>query len=575
MKRLLSILISMFMLFAIIVPTQSIEAIDYVSGAVYSGMKIKVGLYYGSNVLSSANLQNVTGKGSGYRFGFYDTNRNFIPLGQISNVEITMKVISSPHVQLPSGFMSYDEANMYAQSVGGYVAYAGNSFYVRKAGYSNYSEAASAANSCGGTVAGMESVCITDTNSGTVLFGFDVSGANLAIEPLSNSNETPVTWFKTRQYEGGFEYVRSASNLTVINVIDLESYVKGVVPYEMSKSWPLEALKAQAMAARTYTVKNINGHKNYGFDLCNTVDCQVYRGCESRNENTDAAVDQTRGRIITYNYEPINAVYHASNGGATENCENVWTSKLPYLRAVADDFEATTNMSHKSWNYEVTNAQLTDILKARGNNISDIVKAYAVYTDAGNIKELHFIDSNGKELTYDGEMTRIVLKNDTYNIATSSQRFIFEDKYNPRVTSPAEFAKPASSLSVATPNAPILSYAYNTFVVSSFNVLNLLSNKYGEGNIKVLSSDGITTTDAIYSMGVGGIAGATSSSSGIVASTLKTPTSFSGTYIISGSGNGHNLGMSQYGAKAMAEQGYTADQIISHYYTGVQIISYY
>ncbi len=574
MKRLLCILMCIAMFITLFVPIQSSKAVDVVNG-IYPGMKIKVGLYYGSSVLESANLQNVTGKGSGYRIGFYDASRNFNQLGQISNVEITMKAPTSQHVQLPTAFYSFDEANVYAQSIGGYVAYTGNAYYVRKAGYSNYSDAVNAANSYGGSVTGIESVCITDTNTGTVLFGFDSKGANLAVEPIQNSQDTPVTWFKTRQYEGGFEYIRSSSSsrLTVINVIDLESYIKGVVPYEMSKSWPIEALKAQALAARTYTVKNLNEHKSYGFDVCNTVDCQVYRGCENRNENTDAAVDATRGRIIVYNNEPIEAVYHASNGGATENCENVWHSKLPYLRAVADDFEATTNMSHKSWEYEVTNSQLTQILRARGNDISQIVKAYAVYTDAGNVKELHFIDSNGKELTYEGEMTRIVLKNDVYKISTSSQRFIFEDKANPRVTSLDEFAKPASSSSITASNSPLLSYAYNTFVVSSFNILSVLSNKY-EAGIKVLSSDGITTTDAIYAMGVGGVL-SSGGSSGLVASTLKTPTSFSGTYIIRGSGNGHNLGMSQYGAKAMAEQGYSADQIINHYYTGVTIASYY
>jgi len=574
MKRILSLLLCIAFFCAVFVPVSETKAIDVPAGGYTSATKIKVGLYYGSNALTSANLQNVTGYGSGYRVGFYDANRSFNPLGYFYNVEITMRPDSTYHVQLPNAFYTFEEANMFAQSVGGYVAYTGNAYYVRCGSYTDYYEASSAASSFGGTVTELNSdgISVYDTITSALLFSLDSTGTNLGIEPIQNSFDPTRTWFKTRQYEGGFEYVRKAEGLTVINIIDIESYIKGVVPYEMNKSWPIEALKAQALSARTYTLVNIGSHKSSGFDVCNTVDCQVYRGCESRNETTDLAVDSTRGMIITYNGEPIQAVYHASNGGATENCENVWHDALPYLRAVADDFESTTNMTYKSWEYEVTNSELTEILRARGNNIAKIVHAYATYTDAGNVKELVFVDANGKKLTYDGEMTRIVLRSDEYNISTNSQRFIFEDKNNPRVTSVSEFQKPASTLQPTSPNAPVLSSPQRTFVLSSFFNLSFLSQKYTAG-IPVISKDGVTSTSSVYAMGAGGTPSA--SGGGILASSLTPPSSSSGTYIIRGSGNGHNLGMSQYGAKAMAEQNYTAEQIVSYYYTGVSIVNYY
>ena len=575
MKRILSFILCLCLLVTMSVPIiDSVHAVDIPALNSYAGTKIKVGLYYGSDALSSANLQNTTGYGSGYRLGFYDTGRNFNALGYLYNIEITMKPDVTYHVQLPTAFYSFEEANVFAQSVGNaYAAYAGNAFYVRIGSFGSRGEADAAAASVGGTVVYGNGVLITDTNAGTILFSFEMSGVNLAVEPIQNSYELPRTWFKNRQYEGGFEYIKGENGLTVINVIDLEGYIKGVIPYEMNHSFPEEALKAQSVVARTYTLANIDSHKSYGFDVCNTVDCQVYRGCEKRVEKTDAAVDNTRGRIITYNGEPIQAVYHASNGGATENCENVWHDDLPYLRAVGDDFESTTNMTHKSWSFEVTNSELTEILRARGNDIAQIVKAYATYTDAGNVKELIFIDANGKKLTYEGEMTRIVLRNETYGINTSSQRFIFEDKANPRVTSLNDFVKPTSSLAVSIPGAPVASSPQTTFVLYGQYIMNLLMNKYPSG-IKVLSADGITTANSIYSMGAGGKVTA-SSGGGILANALTPPASVSGTYIIRGSGNGHNLGMSQYGAKAMAEQGYTADQIIRYYFTGVTIDTYY
>jgi len=576
MKRFFSIFLCLIMICTMVMPLSDTKAANITLSDIYAGMKIKVGLYYGDNALSSANLQNVTGYGSGYRIGYYDAQRNFNALGYVYNVEITMRPDTTYHVQLPNAFYSFEEASMYAQSVGNaYVVYAGNAFYVRQGSYTSYDAAASAAGSVGGSVPAIsgKGINVYDTITDSMLFSLDAVGTNLGIEPIQNSFEMPKTWFKTRQYEGGFEYVRTSAGLTVINVIELESYVKGVIPYEMSNSWPQEALRAQALSARTYTLKNIGSHGSSGFDVCNTIDCQVYRGCEKRNEHSDMAVDSTRGMVITYNNEPIQAVYHASNGGATENCENVWHDALPYLRAVGDEFESTTNMTYASWEYEVTNADLTGILRARGNDIAQIVHAYAVYTDAGNVKELHFIDANGKELTYDGEMTRIVLRNEDYGVSTSSQRFIFEDKANPRVTSLSDFVKPASPFSAATPGAPVLSDPQRTFVLTGFNMLNMLSNQYPSG-IKVLSANGVSTTSSVYSMGVGGVVG-TANGGTILASSLVPPTSVSGTYIIRGSGNGHNLGMGQYGAKAMAEQGYTAEQIINYYFTGVSIVSCY
>src|SRR6266699_897394 len=119
---------------------------------------------------------------------------------------------------------------------------------------------------------------------------------------------------------------------TVENVIGLEDYVRGVVPNELS--YPaLEALKAQAIAARTYAVKNRGQFSSEGFDLLPTTRSQVYRGLTSETSLTSQAVDQTRGVIATYNGEPINALYTSTCGGRTEDAENIFNDAVPYLRA--------------------------------------------------------------------------------------------------------------------------------------------------------------------------------------------------------------------------------------------------
>jgi len=148
----------------------------------------------------------------------------------------------------------------------------------------------------------------------------------------SDEKNAPVR-FNDKPYRGKIEvFANSRGAVTVVNVIGLEDYVKGVVPNELS--YPaLEALKAQAIAARTYAVKNRGQFASEGYDLLPTTRSQVYRGLTSETDLTSRAVDETRGIIATYNGEPINALYTSTCGGRTEDAANIFNGDLPYLRA--------------------------------------------------------------------------------------------------------------------------------------------------------------------------------------------------------------------------------------------------
>jgi len=140
-------------------------------------------------------------------------------------------------------------------------------------------------------------------------------------------------------YRGVLE-VQATPNgtLTVINVLNLEDYVRGVVPNELSPtSFPqLEALKAQAVAARTYALRNRGGYAAQGYDICATPACQLYRGKGSEHPLTDQAVDETRGIVAYYGGALINALYTSTCGGHTEDGESVFDGPAaPYLRGVA------------------------------------------------------------------------------------------------------------------------------------------------------------------------------------------------------------------------------------------------
>src|SRR5215211_9430497 len=160
------------------------------------------------------------------------------------------------------------------------------------------------------------------------------SGAPVTFATDDEKN-TPVR-FNERPYRGRIEvFTNLRGSLTVVNELGLEDYVRGVVANELSPGgYPaIEALKAQAIAARTYALKNRGQFMSQGFDILPTTRSQVYRGLTSENPLSTRAVDETRGIIATYNGEPINALYTSTCGGRTEDAEKIFNDAIPYLRA--------------------------------------------------------------------------------------------------------------------------------------------------------------------------------------------------------------------------------------------------
>jgi stage II sporulation protein D len=139
-----------------------------------------------------------------------------------------------------------------------------------------------------------------------------------------------------RPYRGAFELIAKTEGLTVVNAVPLEEYLWGVVSSEMSPRYPLEALKAQAIAARTYAARNIGRLSSLGFDLDDTAACQVYGGVPSEDPRTTQAVNDTAGMVIVYNGKIIDAVYSSTCGGITESAEQAWGKAIPYLQSVTD-----------------------------------------------------------------------------------------------------------------------------------------------------------------------------------------------------------------------------------------------
>ena len=446
--------------------------------------KIRVGLDYNPG-RDYANLENAVG--SGYSFGYYDSNREFHELAYTSETRITMAPdlnVSVPggsvgcyHVLMPGSYDSFDAAQAAASAYSdGFPAWYDGTYRVLRGSYTTAAAAQSAAAQQGGScyTASNRCVTVTRTSGARILFEFDGGASlSLAVEPRGGSAET---WFSGYRYRGGFEYQRrdGAAKLTVINVVGIEDYVKGVLPHEMSPGWPAEALKAQAVCARTYAASHFNGYQSsYGFDVTNDTYSQVYRGTSGADESTDAAVDATAGVYITYAGELIDAMYYSSNGGGSESSENVMYSALPYLRGKLDPYEAAAGVqnSFSSWRRSLTAQSVTDALNAAGYQLGTVTGIETSPSESGNVIGITFRDASGRSVSLE--------KSACYNFVTAR--------------------------------------------------LGLYSIRFEVD----ASADG---------------------------------------FVFSGSGWGHSVGMSQYGANAMASvYGFTYDQIISFYYTGVAL----
>ncbi len=178
---------------------------------------------------------------------------------------------------------------------------------------------------------------VMPTAAGLSVAGLDVGPVVRFVAPAGQLR------VDSRPYRGAIEVHRAAAGVTAIDELPLEQYLYGVIKGEIDPRWPPEAVKAQAVAARTLAVERIAQAQAgmTGYDLAATTDAQVYLGVRGEDPAATAAVDATRGWLVTYGGRPIFAAYHANSGGHTEDSENVWGTAYPYLRGVPDPYALT------------------------------------------------------------------------------------------------------------------------------------------------------------------------------------------------------------------------------------------
>jgi len=468
---------------------------------------------------------------NGAVFFGYEQNGQFVNSGELRG---TLAVVPAGQffVRLPSAFGSFAQAQAAAAGIGGYTAFPGfvaaDAWHVYLGGFATEQEATAARNAVNtaGTVLAANGSRVAVTANGHMALIFDNSTYNLQLTGHAND---PLLYLGNRSYRGRVEFGRYAGkNVTAVNVVPLEEYLYSVVASEMPQAWHIEALKAQSCAARTYAVSRIGRHASAGYDLCDTTHCQVYTGKGGEAESTRNAVDATRGVLIYYNNTPIaDAVYCSSSGGMTDNSENVWVSAVPYLRSVPEINEPTA----KQWSVTYTMAELSALLRNRGTDIGTVSAISIDRVENQRVQAMTLTGTNGSRTLTKQEITSV--------LALDSRLFTIGN--STAASTPAS----ASVLFNGTPAARSLS---GVFAIGA----NGQTTVTGTGTIYVTGAGGTRTISPSTGGGSSSVSGAASMT-------------------FTGAGWGHGVGMSQHGAKGMAEIGYGYADILRHYYTGVEV----
>ncbi len=173
---------------------------------------------------------------------------------------------------------------------------------------------------------------------------YKINSDNIVIR--FNEGENGYTSIKNKWYRGLVHIQNKNGHITVINDVPLEDYLKGVVPAEMPSGWNEEALKAQAIAARSYAMANLGKRANLGFDLYDTPEDQAYGGASAETEKTNHAVTETKDIVLIHNMKIICAYYFASAGGHSFSADDVWGSNLPYIHSVPSYDDSVRKSGH-------------------------------------------------------------------------------------------------------------------------------------------------------------------------------------------------------------------------------------
>lgn len=292
-------------------------------------------------------------------------------------------------------------------------------------------------------------------------------------------------------WRGRVALLAQGEKLVAVNHVDLEDYLLSVVPSEMPYQWPLEALKAQAVAARSYVLNSLGQFPGFPYDVTRGQEDQVYLGLSQEKPHTSQAVLATRGKVMWFGGKIIRAFFHSTSGGVTGESIGIWHENLPYTRPVASPGEQS---KYNEWAFSVSHQELENALLNMGVAVRG-VRALLPHTQ----------DAGGRHLTF-----QVV------------------DQYGAKTLTAFDLRRALG----------------RSRMKSTLFSMDLVGREGKKVSLKAMEGylHGQTQLEDIK------------------------------TYVFHGRGWGHGVGMSQYGALALSQKGRGYQQILHHYYTGVNVV---
>ena len=350
-----------------------------------------------------------------------------------------------------------------------------------------------------------------------------------------SSSDSRGIWVGQKRYAGKLKIFMRDNDILVVNVLGIENYLSSVVGSEMPAKWPLEALKAQAIASRTYALKQKG---NLLFDIDSTNKNQVYMGLEAGTYKTKRAVKSTRSLVLTYKDKLINSLFHSSSAGMTENSQDVWKNKYPYLSSVKD-FDK--NNPKLRWNKKFSKSQLQKLFpRIGGINQIEILNI----TSTGRVKNVRIHGDFGID-----EISGVDLRK-RMNLKSTLVRFKFVEINKTKSTNESRKLLSTNLLE----NKPL------THIVQVGDTLIVIADQYNVSVEEIVNLNNIKNSSLIN---IG--------QSLLVPRNSINSSSLEKILVAWGYGSGHGVGMSQWRAKYMANKGIKAKTILKHFYKGVEI----
>ena len=223
------------------------------------------------------------------------------------------------------------------------------------------------------------------------------------IEPEKDS----LIIFNGKALRGIVIVLKDKQELIVINQLNIEEYLYGVLPKEINPDWPAEALKAQAIASRSYALFNCKINRDKPFDLDATMFSQMYGGVNSENKKSNLAVDGTKGKVLTYKDKLVLAYFHSNSGGFLEDSENVWGIDLPYFEETHDQY--SENLPGYNWSYKISLKDISSSLNDNGINVGKVNEIVPTrMSKYGRVIKISINHSGGK-LELNGNTFRLMI----------------------------------------------------------------------------------------------------------------------------------------------------------------------